>query len=488
MTAKSPRFEPLPGSKYPLPDGLSAECGLLTVPESRSAASGNFPSDRTLQLYVTRVKSLNPHPAPDPVVFLSGGPGGNSGSILRRLGNPAYQELFLGRGDFIIFDQRGTGYSTPELTLPALLPISNDALLKDLDPDERSRRYVAAALRERERFVAAGINLAAINTPEIVADLEDLCLAFGLEQVNLYGISYGTRPALAVLRDVPHGIRSVVLDSTVPIQVSQYEEAIPNAQESFEKLFAAVAAEPEANAAWPDLGAVFQEVFARLAKHPLVVPAKHPNTGKPVRIHLKADIFLGLLCNDFYSTRAIRKMPERIYAAYRGEMDGLVEALVGLLEGPPSDVPDWSEGMYYSVNCCDDKVTTRTAQVIERRAAEYPAFRSLALTEFHLGPHIAALGAGWGARPAGPAEQRPVTSGVPTLILAGEFDQNTPAHWGRLAGETLANAHYVEFPGAGHGLLFDPDSAPIVKSFWKDPTARPDESALRKRAGKTFVA
>jgi pimeloyl-ACP methyl ester carboxylesterase len=51
------------------------------------------------------------------------------------------------------------------------------------------------------------------------------------------------------------------------------------------------------------------------------------------------------------------------------------------------------------------------------------------------------------------AEYEAVKSDIPTLILAGEFDQNTPSYWGKLPGETLANSHYIEFPGAGHGVI-----------------------------------
>lgn len=472
MTTKLPLYLPLAVSKYPIPTGLTAEFGLLTVPESRSPASGNYPNNRTLQLYITRVKSLSPHPAPDPVVFLVGGPGGNSGGILRSLGDPSFQKMFLGRSDLIVFDHRGSGYSTPVLSAPALRSLSRGFFLEDRDPDERSQRYVQIALRERERFVAEGINLAAINTPEIAADLEDLRLAFGLEQVNLCGLSYGTRPALATMRDFPEGIRSVILDSTVPIQVSQYEEAIPNAQNSFDKLFDAVAADPKAKTAYPNLRSVFYEVFERLSKNPLIVSAKHPNTDEPICLYLKADIFLGLLCHDFYSTQAIRMMPERIYAAYRGEIDGLVKTLLTILDETPSPGPAWSDGMYFSVNCCDDKVCTRTAEVINQRCMEYPEMRSLPLTEFHLGAHIVDLSAAWGARQAGPAEYKPVTSDIPTLILAGELDQNTPAAWGRLAGDTLANHHYVEFAGAGHGCMFNEDAAPIIKAFWENPISQ----------------
>ncbi len=109
--------------------------------------------------------------------------------------------------------------------------------------------------------------------------------------------------------------------------------------------------------------------------------------------------------------------------------------------------------MYFSVNCCDDKVTAQTAAEIAAYAELYPALRSLPLTEYHLGPSIAKVGALWGARVPGPAEFAPVVSDIPTLILAGEFDQNTPAYWGKLAGETLSNSHYLEFPGCGHGII-----------------------------------
>ena len=101
------RFERLPTSKYPIPAGLKVECGYVTVPESRSAPSGNFPGERTLRIYVTRVRSLSDHPAPDPIFLLYGGPGGNSAGMLQELALPSFQDLFLSSRDLVIFDQRG---------------------------------------------------------------------------------------------------------------------------------------------------------------------------------------------------------------------------------------------------------------------------------------------------------------------------------------------------------------------------------------------
>ena len=403
--AKSLHFEPVHRSKYPLPEDLKMECGYLTVPESRSASSGNFPSNRTLRTYVTIVKGLNENPSSDPIVFLYGGPGGNSGGILEGLGTPEVQDLLLNQSDFIVFDHRGTGFSEPALFTPEVDPLWSDAFLKDFDADERAGRFVEAMLKARARFVNADINLAAINTPEIAADLNDLRSALGYDKLNLWGISYGTRVALAAMRDYPESIRSVILDSTVPIQVSQYIEAIPNALYVYNLLFDAVAADPKAKAAYPDLKAVFYEVFERLKKKPVLIPAKHPMTNQAIKLRLTGEVFIGIFCIGFYSSEAISKMPNRIYQAYRGNYQQLAEILIRQLYHPATDLPGRSQGMYYCVNCCDDKVTANTGEEIIKYAQKYPEMSSLPLTEFALGKHITDIAEKWGARAAGQAEQ-----------------------------------------------------------------------------------
>ncbi len=487
-TIESPRFERLATSRYRLPAGLPAVCGYVTVPEARSTASGSDASDRTLRIYVTLVKSLSPQPAPDPLVFLAGGPGGNSNSLLRHLGEPAAQQLWLGQRDLIVFDQRGTGFSEPPLFAPELEPMTNEAFLTNDSAEALAARFVTAALRARDRFVEAGANLAAINTPEIAADIFDVCQALGYLEANLYGISYGTRPALAAMRDFPGLIRSVVLDSTVPIQVSQYTAAIPNARDAFHRVFEAVAADARVDTMYPDVESVFYDVFERLSTAPVILPASHPLSQESIDLRLSGEVFVGILCNAFYDTAAIAALPRRIYQAYRGEYDTFVESMLHLLGDPPSDLPGWGAGMYYSVNFCDDKVTVATAEAIREHARQVPAMASLPLTEFHLGPAIADLAAEWGARPPGPAEYQPVVSDIPTLILAGGLDQNTPAFWGRLAGQTLSNSWYVEVPGAGHGICGDwPCVDAIIDQFFENPRRPPDDACVYALDQPNFV-
>lgn len=129
-----------------------------------------------------------------------------------------------------------------------------------------------------------------------------------------------------------------------------------------------------------------------------------------------------------------------------------------------------------------------TGEEIIKYAKKYPEMSSLSLTEFSLGKHITDIGEKWGARPAGPAEYEAVKSDIPTLILAGEFDQNTPSYWGKLPGETLANSHYIEFPGAGHGVINQGVcTLSVMKAFFDNPSSRPEDMCVKALTEPLFV-
>ncbi len=81
-------------------------CGYLTVPEDRSKPDG-----RTIRIFVMRVPAVSADPKPDPIVVLSGGPGGGgSFEFPSRIksGMNADREM-------ILVDQRGTHLADPLL-------------------------------------------------------------------------------------------------------------------------------------------------------------------------------------------------------------------------------------------------------------------------------------------------------------------------------------------------------------------------------------
>ena len=118
-------------------------------------------------------------------------------------------------------------------------------------PGDRRARSSAATRACRDRLAGRGYDLAAYNTVENAADINELRIALGIAEWNVYGVSYGSDLALQLLRDHPEGIRSLVLDSLVPPQVNLIEGFWPNAAEGYRALFDACAAQPACAGAYP---------------------------------------------------------------------------------------------------------------------------------------------------------------------------------------------------------------------------------------------
>src|SRR5262245_16404725 len=82
----------------------SARCGWLDVPEDRSRRTG-----RHIRLHVAVVPALSLNPAPDPFVFITGGPGQAPSEEYPTFG-AAFERIRRVR-DILLVDQRGTGLS-----------------------------------------------------------------------------------------------------------------------------------------------------------------------------------------------------------------------------------------------------------------------------------------------------------------------------------------------------------------------------------------
>ena len=102
-TLSAPLAAQLTPCKVP---GLDEEVRCATVPvwENRAARSG-----RKIDLNVVVLPALSEHPAPDPVVYLSGGPG--YGSAGAAGGFAEFLPELRKTRDILLLDQRGTGRS-----------------------------------------------------------------------------------------------------------------------------------------------------------------------------------------------------------------------------------------------------------------------------------------------------------------------------------------------------------------------------------------
>ena len=89
--------------------------------------------------------------------------------------------------------------------------------------------------------------------------------------------------------------------------------------------------------------------------------------------------------------------------------------------------------------------------------------------------------------PAPPIERDAVTSDIPTLLLAGDFDPITPPRWAEVARETLSRGQLVTFRGVGHGVLGTSACADgLVSAFLLTPTAAQDTRCVDRLPGVVF--
>ncbi len=467
--AYEPKFEPSVCPMDGLPEGATVECGYLIVPEDRSDADS-----ADIRLAVAIIRSQSASPSPDPLIYLAGGPGGSALGDLQGWIDHGYAS----QRDFILFDQRGTGYSEPSLNCTEI----EEWTYKYLNNPEWFLRN--QTLRCSRRLRKDGIKVSAYNSAASAADLDDLRRALGYDQINLLGISYGTRLALTTMRDFPQHVRSVVLDSTYPPNVDSFAEQAANTVRAFDQLFDGCAADPQCNTAYPGLRESFYALVDALNEEPAEVILIDPDSGMPAITRVYGNDVVGIIFLSLYSTDIIPVLPRVIHEAAHGSYDSLALLLQLAFERGFDTADIFSEGMYYSVQCKEEMTFVEYKSVISA-AESQPSLTDYFVDGFELERVMCNF---WGAGEAAPIENEPVRSDIPTLVLAGQYDPVTPPAWGMLAAETLGSSYFYEFPGFGHGVsILGNCPTQLTQAFVNNPTVAPDASCIAAIGPPAFI-
>ncbi len=439
-----------------LEEGKNVDCGYLIVPEDRSN-----PSSQTIKLAYAVLHASAAEVKPDPVIYLSGGPGGNAVAELNAWVGTSYFE----DRDLILLDQRGTGYSEPTLNCP------------ESEQGEENATQIC-----HDRLVGEGVDLQAYNSVQNAADVADLRVALGYDEWNLFGISYGTRLALTVLRDHPEGVRSVVIDSVYPPEISSWEEYGANTADVFQRLFEACANNADCSAAYPDLETTFYDTVGKLNAE----PASYSGTAKSGDAEEKTmtgSEYIDRLFQVLYVSTSIPSIPMVITEVANGNYAALDTLEAGDAGEPArrqapdsdADISD-SEGMNLSVDCQEEVSFNDEAKAISNVPADPPLLHDNSVTTIQSTFSDCQT---WGVKAADELETQPVVSDIPTLVVAGEFDPITPAKWAESAASHLSNSTFFMFPGGGHGVIdLDECTQSIMLAFLEDPTAKPDGTCV----------
>ncbi|MCB9454508.1 MAG: alpha/beta fold hydrolase [Anaerolineaceae bacterium] len=470
----TPSFEP-GRCPFILPTGLTIDCGTVRVPaDHRNPDNGELVS-----LQVAIIHSRSENPQPDPVVLLVGGPGGSALEYPDNTFRPNYY-AFLENRDFILFDQRGVGRSEPSLDCPNFLFALYEIAGEQRPVEDYKQAESQALLTCRRQLVENGANLDLYNTTNNAADLEAIRQALGYEQWNLFGVSYGSKLALTVMRDYPNGIRSVILDSAYPLQVNLYLDFASLLGNAYRQLFDTCVAQQGCQTVYPDLETAFYELVDQFNREPArtIIPMQQ---GAEFTVYITGDMLVEGLFNLMYRKEVLPNIPQIIHALLNRDAQALSLIAQDYLDRPLG----LSEAFYYSVQCAEEM---QSASLDEALATGATLPQSLAGTFNRFTEDIFTLCAEWGVQPAPDRENQAVVSNIPALVLAGEFDPITPPVWGQMVSDDLANSHLYVFPGLGHGAVRS-DTCPlqIALSFLDDPTGEPDSSCIATMPPMTFV-
>lgn len=417
------------------PARVAAECGSFAVAENRAEPAG-----RTIELQVAVIPATTRRRTPDPLVFITGGPGQAAlESFVDARG--AFSRISRSR-DIVLVDQRGTGGSNRLSCQPP----------EDWDPvqatPEQHRTLVSDCLEALDgdpRYYTTSV---------AVRDLADVLDALGYGTVNLYGISYGTRVAQAFARRYPDRVRAVILDGIVPMDLALGPGISLDAQRALEMMFERCAAAAACAERFPMLEADFAALQARLQEGPVRLVLADPVSGELGEHEFTADWLRGVVRLFSYAPETVAILPLLIdHAARTGDFVPL--AAQALLVSRQMD-ESIATGMHNAVVCTEDLpfVTAGAG------AGNEDTYLGVGMLE-----SLRAVCEVW---PQGEMDEdfkEAWSSDLPVLILSGEADPVTPPRNGEHALTTLPNARHLVGQGQGHGMYARGCTPQLMEQF-----------------------
>jgi len=419
------RFSPCTLSSAASTNAVEAQCSTLSVPENRAQPNG-----RQVELAIAWVPARE-EALPDPLFMLAGGPGQSA-----RDSYPPLADAFNDsnkRRHIILLDQRGTGASNPLICKNAQ---GESAVMAEGSESPEAAAAFAESCRDE---LATRADLRYYTTSDAIQDLDAVRAAIAAEQVNLVGISYGTRVAQQYAARYPTHTRTVVLDSAVPNELILGSEHARNLEDSLDQQFARCAALAACVEAFGNPREQLASVLQQARTTPPLIRYRDAVSGEWRNERLSEDRLITLVRLFAYAPMVAAMLPLTLHDAANGQPESLM-ALSQLIGSQLSE--QMMHGMQLSVMCTED------VHSLDARADDNDTLLGSALVAF-----LKAQCAIW-PRGEMPADfHAPLHSDLPILVLAGEFDPVTPVRYGEQIVNGLGNGRLLVLRGQGHNVI-----------------------------------
>ena len=421
---------------------VSAECGVLTVPENPAKPAG-----RQIGLAFARVPAINRRKQPDPLFVIAGGPG-MAATTFYAMTAPVFARIHRDR-DIVLLDQRGTGGSNP-------LNCPDDGHNDTEANSEVSTDTTVAAARRCLEQLSTKADVSQYTTSLAVNDLERLRQVLGYDRINLYGVSYGTRVAQHYLRRFPQHARTLVLDGVVPPELSLGADIAIDAEASLARILGRCAREAACKQQFGNPEQDYHDLWQTLQTHPAQVTVADPATGEPTHFEFTRFHLAMVLRLSIYSSEPTALLPLLLHAAHESKDYSRLAAQFLLLSRSYSDAV--AAGMNNTVACTED-LAFYTPKDTDRAKLEN-TFLGTAQVDTLL-----AICRIWPHGPIDPDFHAPLHADVPVLLLSGSDDPVTPPGYAEQARRGLTHSLSVVLKDLGHGQIVAPCVDRVVGQF-----------------------
>ncbi|MEO0559646.1 MAG: alpha/beta fold hydrolase [Bacteroidota bacterium] len=423
-------------------DGIEVtfDRGLFNLPANRRTRSA-----ATIPVEVVRfTRDANAPRGIPPVVYLQGGPG--YGSIYEFLDDSRFYtrtlQPLLGLTDVILVGQRGFG--------PSAMPCDDReplSLSESFDDTLREQAWQRGLERCRQTWEAAGRDLDGINVVEAAADVADAVRALGYSQVQLYGMSFGSHHGIAILQNHPELVARATLGALEgPDHTVDSPDGLLN---GLTAIAAAAEASPALRALIPPEGLLeaYQNLIHRADASPIIVETRHPDTDEPITLRLDGDDFRELSGGV---TRGLKfrfimpAWPLDLLAILNGDYESAARRIFRLNTSTGLDA-----AAGYAYDCASG--------ISRERRALYGQSTAIDMVGNTWHEHETDCAA-WGVD-LGEGFRAGTDIDVPTVLLHGTWDMNTPFTNAQDLRPVFQNHHFVAIEGGSHGAVREASQA-----------------------------
>jgi pimeloyl-ACP methyl ester carboxylesterase len=441
----------------PCAAGAVLQCGALDVPLDRSGAVPG-----TVRLAAARLPAPA-NPTHSAVVALVGGPGQAALPFVTDFATvlaPA-----LATRDLLMFDQRGTGRSSP-----IACRLRDSAITAD------GTRCATALGAARGQYTTAAS----------VEDIEALRAQSGYEKLVIYGVSYGTKVALDYAARHPTRVEALVLDSVV---LPQGVDALQRSTfAAMRRVLNDVCAGGVCHGISRNPSSDLANRVRSLARRDLT-GILTSSRGRRQRVRIdRDDLFSVVLGGDLNPTLRA-ELPGALTSARRGDTAPLIRLAArsaGIINLRRQAAPsEFSDGVFAATLCEETIFPWARGAPGALRAQQAGAYaRALpgkpfspfdattALTSQQVGLCIGWPNATAGFAPAGPLPN------LPTLVISGASDIRTPFEDAAVVKALIPAAQFALVPFTGHSTLsgdLSPDACATraVRQFFAGEAVAP---------------